>query len=365
MLTEDLTNKIRNYFSYCVKEGLNLQQNQVVEIVGSSYLEEYIDLLALECRPYTENILINYTDGKILEEKISNGYHKYILDDIKKYKKLIKKGFARIVLTSPFTPAISLNEYDLLEYKNCIRDLQFVNDYFLDLKSQKTIIAVSNCYWAAKMQITEEKLWEDILKFLDVKSNLDAKKLSDLRLKKLKFETKAGTNLTVSLTKNFTFQDKYQETKSGIRFCPNVPCLEAYTAPVKYGVNGILVSSKPVYYKGYVVENYKVKFKSGKIIDTNLDKNILLDDTMYYCGEISMVDYFNENNFYSVLLNENTGCHLALGYAYTFGIKNKKHINKSDHHLDLVFGDDSTNVVGIDYEGNKILIFKDGKYIYE
>ena len=274
MLTEDLTKKISNYFSYCVKEGLNLQQNQVVEIVGSSYLNDYINLLADACRPYTNEILINYTDGKILEDKIIDGYHKHISNDIKRYKKLIKKGFARIVLTSPFTPAISLNEFDILEYKNCIRELQFVNDYFIALKSQKTIIAVSNCYWAAKLQITEETLWNEIFNFMDVKANLNSKKLSDLKLKKLKFETKLGTNLTVSLTKNFEFQNKYQITKNGIKFSPNVPCLEIYTAPSKYGVNGILVSSKPVYYKGYVVDNYRIKFKNGKIIDTNLDKNI-------------------------------------------------------------------------------------------
>lgn len=365
MLTEDLINRIRNYFSYCVKKGLNLQKNQIVEIVGSSYLDDYISILASECRYYTNNILINYTDGKILEDKISDGYHKYILSDIKKYKGLMKKGFARIVLTSPFTPAVSLNEYDILEYKNCIRDLQFVNDYFMNLKSQKTIIAVSNCYWAAKLQISEEKLWNEILNFIDIKSNLDSSKLSDLNLKKLKFETKAGTNLTIALTKNFRFQNKYQTTKNGILFCPNVPCLEVYTAPIKYGVNGVLVSSKPVYYKGHVINNYHIKFKNGKIVDTDLDKYILLDDTMYYCGEIAMVDYFNDFNFYAGLLNENTGCHLALGYAYSFGIKNKKLINKSDHHIDLVFGDDTTTVIGIDYSGNKIIIFKDGKYVYE
>ena len=74
--------------------------------------------------------------------------------------------------------------------------------------------------------------------------------------------------------------------------------------------------------------------------------------------------YFeNGKKYYATILNENTGCHLALGYAYEYGIKDLRLINNSDHHVDLVFGDDSTNCIGITRNGERIVLFENGKYV--
>lgn len=361
---ESLEKRITNYFNYIVHNGLNLQDGQFVEIVGSSYVKNYIELIKEAClKAGASFVYVKYTDGDELQYKISNGYHNYILDDIKYYQYLINKKFTRIVLTSPFTIPLSLNKNDILEYKNCQRDLAFVNDYFKNLESQRTIASIANCYWAAKLQISENELWERILSFQNKSANMDVSWLDSLNIKKLKFETNLGTNLSVELTDDFKFQNKNLITKDGIIFEPNIPCLEIYTSPIKYGVNGILYSSKPLYYKGNIIDNYYVKFKDGHVIDQTLGDLIMLDDTMYYAGEIALVNLFDKTNYYATILNENTGCHLALGYAYEYGISDLRLINSSDHHVDLVFGDESTNCIGITKNGEKIILFKDGKYV--
>lgn len=361
---ENLEKRINNYFDFVVNEGLNLQKGQFVEIVGSSYIKNYIELIKEAClKAEASFVYIKFTDGDELEKKISLGYHNYILDDIKYYQYLIENKFTRIVLTSPFTIPLSLNKNEILEYQNCQRELAFVNDYFKNLESQRTIVSVANCYWAAKLQIKEEELWEKILSFENKKSYINVEWLDSLNLKKLKFETKLGTNLSVELTDDFNFQNKFLKTKDNIIFQPNIPCLEVYTSPIKYGVNGTLVSSKPLYYKGNVINNYFVKFKDGHVIDQNLGDLVMLDDTMYYAGEIALVNLFDKTNYYATILNENTGCHLALGYAYEYGIKDLRLINSSDHHIDLVFADETTNCIGITKDGNKVILFKDGKYV--
>jgi len=361
---ESLEKRISNYFNFIVQRGLNLQKGQLVEIVGSSYIKSYIEKIKEACLNFGASfVYVKYTDGLELQNKISNGYHNYLLDDIKYYHYLIDNKFTRIVLTSPFTIPFSLNKNDILEYQNCLRELSFVNDYFKNLKSQRTIASIANCYWAAKLKITEDELWEKILSFGDKKGIIDSNYLDSLELKKLKFETKLGTNLSVELTDNFKFQNKYLKTVDSIKFQPNIPCLEVYTSPIKYGVNGILYSSKPLYYKGNVIENYYVKFKDGHVIDQNLGDLIMVDDTLYYAGEIALVNLFDKTNYYATILNENTGCHLALGYAYEYGISDIRLINNSDHHVDLVFGDDTLNVIGINRNGEKITLFKDGRYI--
>ena len=361
---ESLEKRISNYFNFIVEKGLNLQKGQLVEIVGSSYIKSYIEQIKEACLEFGASfVYVKFTDGEELENKIRAGYHNYILDEIKYYQYLIDNKFTRIVLTSPFTIPFSLDKNDILEYRNCQRELAFVNDYFKNLESQRTIASIANCYWAAKLQITEQELWERILSFGEKKGIVDSKYLDSLNLKKLKFETKRGTNLSVELTDDFTFQNKYLTTKNSIRFQPNIPCLEVYTAPIKYGINGILYSSKPLYYKGIVINDYYVKFKDGHVIDQTLGDLIMVDDTLYYAGEIALVNLYDKTNYYATILNENTGCHLALGYAYQYGIKDTRLINDSDHHVDLVFGDDTLDCIGFTKEGEKIILFKDGKYI--
>ena len=41
--------KKNNYINYIIRRALNLQPGQMVEIVGSSYLKEFVELLSLAC----------------------------------------------------------------------------------------------------------------------------------------------------------------------------------------------------------------------------------------------------------------------------------------------------------------------------
>ena len=359
--------KKNNYINYIIRRALNLQPGQMVEIVGSSYLKEFVELLSLACLKFgASKIYVKYTDGYELENKIDIGYDKYIEEDIKHYKDLIENDFCRIVLHSPYLYPVVANKDKLNLYKASLAKLEFVNEYFINRINQKTICAVANPFWAQKLQISEDDLWEQIFSLLKgINSTLKFKNyLNSLHLEKLKFISPKN-NLEVEIIKNSQFQAVYQKTIKGVRYMPNLPSLEVYIAPLKYGVNGQIFANKPLNYNGQIYSDYQVFFKEGKVIYQTIINEITKDDdALTYVGEVALCQTIKNNTFFSTLLDENLGCHLGLGFAYPYGITNTSLINHCSKHIDLIFGDKDILVKGIN-QGNEIILMENGLFKYE
>ena len=74
-----------------------------------------------------------------------------------------------------------------------------------------------------------------------------------------------------------------------------------------------------------------------------------------------------------ILLDENTGCHFALGEAFEEctdlpselirkrGLRHYR-FNTSNYHEDMVFGDESITVDAQTYGGQKVLIMEKGRW---
>lgn len=357
------------YINYIIKNGINLQKNQIVEIVGSSYLTNFISNLKSACLEHgASSVYVKYIDGAALQQKINLDYNLYIEEEIKKYKELITNGFSRIIIQSPFLIPMTLNEDKKDIYESCQRQLAFVKDYFLNNEASKTICLASNPYWAAKLRKSEEELWDDIYKYTFMDNELDnvLVYLNNLNIKTLHFKNSLGTNLILDLTNDFEFQGRNQYTKNNIKYQPNIPSLELYTAPNKYSLNGVVYSTKPLYYYGNVIDDWFIKFKNGKIVESKgLASIISLDPNLSYAGEIALCEAFDNINYYSTLLNENTSAHLALGMAYEYGIKDKTNINTCGYHIDLSFGSADLEVTAITKEFRSVTIMENGKFIYE
>lgn len=362
--------KMKNkYIEYIIKNGINLQKNQIVEIVCSSYLADFISDLEHACLKFgASSVYVKYIDGNLLQQKINLDYKLFIDEEVQRYENLILKGFSRIIIQSPFLIPMTLNEDKKIIYEDCQKRLSFVKDYFLNNESSKTICLASNPYWAAKLRITEDELWNIIYKyaFLDNKIDNYLNYLDGLNIKSLHFKNKIGTNLILDLTSNFKFQGRYQYTKSNLRYQPNIPSLEIYTAPNKYTVNGVVYSTKPLYYYGNVIDNWYICFKNGKVSESkNLASILSLDPNLSYIGEIALCETHDNINYYSTLLNENTSAHLALGMAYKYGISDITNINECQYHIDLSFGSEDLEVTAITNDFKSITIMENGKFKYD
>ncbi len=362
-----MKDRIYEYFDYVVTKGINPKPNQPVEIITSSYINNYLEILLNVLHDHgIGEIIISYIDGKEIEEEINFSWNDYLDRMIHMYNKLINNNFARITLSSPFTiPLTRTDEVD--KYKANSYKLSFVLDYFLSLKSQHTIASVPNSNWARRLDMTEEELFDEILNMSYKTSKLETilDKLNELNIKKLYFETGLGTKLAVGLTNNFSFIGKRWKTLDKVMFEPNIPSLEIFTAPSKYEVTGRLVSSKPLYYKGNKINNYYIDFIDGRAIPSNeIEKLLSIDEGLYFAGEIALCLNIDKKIYQSILLDENTGSHLALGNAYLYGIEEIDKINKSLYHIDLVFGTDDLLCKAFTENDEEIIIIKDGKLVY-
>ena len=168
------------------------------------------------------------------------------------------------------------------------------------------------------------------------------------------------------------------------QFNPNIPSEEVFTTPMKGKAEGTLVASKPLSYRGQLIEDFAITFKDGKVSEVKAKKNqalleqmVKMDEGASMLGEVALVPFespINETGllFYETLFDENACCHVALGagfpelYPGALDMDPDKRkelgINDSMIHVDFMVGTRDLSIVGIDKDGNKIDIFKDGTW---
>lgn len=160
----------------------------------------------------------------------------------------------------------------------------------------------------------------------------------------------------------------------------NLPSLELFAMPDKFGVDGTLKTTRP-FSTGEelddIVEELELTFKEGKIIDFKAKSGyeafkeyLESDENNYYLGEASLVSsdtpIFKTGRFYySTLLDENACCHLALGDAYeeynlSTGVSPDEYVNESDWHLDIMVGSSDLDVIATLGDGSELPILENG-----
>ncbi|MBU3184692.1 aminopeptidase [Clostridium estertheticum] len=279
-------------------------------------------------------------------------------------------------------------------------------DRMMSNKNVWCVASIPTQAWANKVfpKVSEdeamEKLWNAIFKTVRVdaldpvaswethKSNLK-KSMDYLNLnnfKYLQYKNSLGTDLKIELPENHLWLGGSDYTPGGVEFIANMPTEEVFTLPKKTGVNGTVVSSKPLNYNGNLIENFSLTFEKGKVVDfkaeTGYDilKSIIeTDEGSCYLGEVALVPYdspISNSNilFYNTLFDENASCHLALGKAYPVCIKNgenlsnaelsKLEVNDSFVHEDFMVGTEDLQIIGITADGNEVSVFEKGNFAF-
>src|SRR5690606_27413126 len=92
-------------------------------------------------------------------------------------------------------------------------------------------------------------------------------------------------------------------------------------------------SSKPLNYGGNLIDNFKLFFKDGKVVDFDaqegkdlLEELLNMDEGARYLGEVALVPFSSPIEkagilFLNTLFDENASCHFALGKAYPTNIE--------------------------------------------
>ena len=273
----------------------------------------------------------------------------------------------------------------------------------MENRYQWCIAAVPGKKWAKKMfpKLSEndaiEALWTAILKTSrctgDGIAAWDAHNkalkarcdwLNRQHFKALRYASSNGTDLTVGLMPNALFLGGGEYTLSGNFFNPNIPSEEVFTTPMRGHAEGIVYSSKPLCYRGELIENFYLKFENGRVVESHAEKNdallttiLNMDEGARYLGECALVPYDSpiQNSgllFYNTLFDENAACHLALGEGFSNCIENYDHytleecrkmgVNESMIHEDFMIGTEDLQIFGVRKDNTEVPIFKDGNW---
>ncbi len=270
---------------------------------------------------------------------------------------------------------------------------------------QWCIAAVPGAAWAKKvfpgMRVSAamEKLWEAILFTSRVSGdpvkaweahNADLAKrcdyLNSLHIRSLHYTADNGTDLTVGMIQEGKWLGGGETSLRGVFYNPNIPTEECFTSPKKGEAEGIVYATKPLSYRGQLIENFFVRFQGGKAVEVGAEKGenvlktlIAMDEGAAYLGECALVPQkspISESGilFYNTLFDENAACHLALGVGFTGCIRDyqKKSleecrelgINDSMIHEDFMIGCDSMNIDAICEDGKTVPIFRGGSWAF-
>ncbi len=202
-------------------------------------------------------------------------------------------------------------------------------------------------------------------------------KLNDLRLDALRYEG-PGTDLTVGLLPASRWISGQMTTIHGIVSTVNLPTEETFTAPDPLRVDGIVTATKPLLIPGAApIEGLRVRFERGRAVQIDADSGaeilrsmVAKDDGAARIGEVALVDRESRigqtgSVFYSILLDENSACHLALGGAYPFSIDegpDRERANVSAIHVDFMVGSDDVAVTGVRADGSEVPLLRQGAW---
>ena len=277
-------------------------------------------------------------------------------------------------------------------------------EYTMNDRVQWSIAAMPSAPWAKKMfpeldtDAAIEKLWQLIFDVCRVtggdpvnewKAHLDrltslGEKMNALDLESVHFESANGTDLTVGLAEQASWESAGSKNEKGVFFLPNIPTEEVFTAPHKDKVDGIVYGTKPYVFNGQLIKGFHVTFKDGKVVEYGAEEGADLlgrlldtDEGARHIGEVALVHASSPINrrgvlFYNTLFDENAACHIAFGAGYPTNIRGgsamtrddlmKKGLNNSAIHEDVMIGAADTHVTGITKRGEEVTIFENGEW---
>ena len=199
--------------------------------------------------------------------------------------------------------------------------------------------------------------------------------------------TAPGTDLVLGLADGHAWKGGASTSRNGITCTPNIPTEEVFTTPHADRVNGTVRASKPLVYRGTLIDGIEVRFEEGKIVEAKADigeevflKLIDTDEGARKLGEVALVPHSSPISssgllFYNTLYDENASCHIALGQCYSKCFKgdignNPDSVaaaggNSSNIHVDWMIGSGELDIDGITQDGTRIPVMRNGEWAYE
>lgn len=405
--------KLQQYAELLVKVGMNVQPKQPVFIRSSVETLELTHLIVEEAYHCgASDVRVVYSDPTLKRLKFENesvehfANHEIKSYDVEARMDYVKRGAANLALISEdpdLMDGIDSQKLQAFQQQNA----RAFKGYMESVQKNQfpwVVAAFPSKAWAKRVY-PELSVEEAYIKFIDevfdivrIDGNDPVENwrqhIANLSVYAQKLHKKInhalhyvseGTDLTVGLAKNHIWEDatSYVNGKEQA-FIANIPTEEVFTAPDRNRVDGYVTNKLPLSYNGTIIDQFKLMFKDGEIIDFSAEKGeavlkdlINTDEGSRRLGEVALVPddspISNRNTiFYNTLFDENAACHLAIGSAYAFNIqggtemtveeKIASGLNDSNVHVDFMIGSSDLTIYGIFEDGSKELVFENGNW---
>ena len=404
--------KLESYAELIVRVGANIQKGQDVVISAELDQPEFVEMLVEQCYlAGAAEVRVEWTYQPL---RLKHVKYQTVerLGEIKDWEKQKLLHRAETLPAMIYIESADPSGLDGLDQEKWGKSVQMrwkvikpIRDS-MENKYQWVIAAVPGKAWAKKVfpALDEaeavEKLWEAILYTsradgdgvkawqehnADLKSRCEY--LNSLGLRKLHYKSANGTDFTVGLIPQAQFLAGAEDTLgANVRFNPNIPSEEVFTSPMKGQAEGIVYSTRPLSYRGTMIENFSIRFENGRVTEVKAEKGedalktlVNMDEGSKMLGECALVPFDSpiRNSgimFYNTLFDENAACHLALGDGFANCIKNFENytleqcremgINSSMIHEDFMIGSEDLEITGETESGERVQIFKNGNWAF-
>ena len=398
--------KLKQYADLLIHVGIHLQKGQTLVI--SSPVE--CALLAHFCTESAyaagcKEVIIDWEDSFVTRQKFLYADDS-VLDSFPEWGRLLTEasmadGAARLELY--------VNDPHCMEGVRAERIAHYQKSKMTALKdsmNRMCLQAVPRCTaspaalpWAKTLfpDLSDEdavhSLWDVVFQLLHIDGIHDpvpiwqnhfsrlqrqAERLNQFRFQTLHYKNQLGTDLTIQLPSQHTWETCASRSLSGISYISNLPSEEIFTVPRQDGVNGTVVSSLPLVYQGCMIKDFTLEFKNGIVQNasarTGEDKLLAMltvDEGASRLGEVALVSndspiYQLGMPLYNPLYDENASCHFALGQGIFSCLTDDRQadqiVNRSAIHMDFMIGTPDLNITGITQSGKTIPIFIDGHF---
>ena len=402
---------LREYAKLIVRCGVNIQKGQEAVIYADLDQPEFVQMVVEEAyKAKAKKVMVEWSYQPL--EKIHVRYQSVktlgtVLDWQKaKQEHLCEVIPARIHLISEDPDGLKgMNMEKVTKARQMSYPILMPYRDRRENKEQWCIAAVPGAAWAKKVfpglrtSVAMEKLWEAILHTSRVtddpvkaweEHNADLQArcdyLNSLNIRSLHYTADNGTDLTVGMIEEGRWCGGGEKSLQGIFFNPNIPTEECFISPKRGEAEGIVYSTKPLSYRGQIIDKFFVRFENGKAVEVGaqqgeelLKSMVSMDEGAAYLGECALVPQKSpicESGilFYNTLFDENAACHLALGMGFADTIDDFQNktleecralgVNDSMIHEDFMIGCDSMNIDGICEDGKVVPVFRNGNWAF-
>ena len=405
--------QLARYAELVVCHGLNVQKNQIVNISSEMIHRDFAFQIAQAAyargAKYVDIDLSEPRLTRLRIEKSEVEHLEYVPNSFSaKYNELLDARGANLKLIGSEDPELMSNldtkRINTVRLKNHLAVKRFYDEGIAKSLLHWTVAAAATPKWGQKVfpELDPEQacksLWAEIFRICRVDKEdclalwqehntalqERAKRLDSLCIREIHF-TGPGTDLRVYLSEKAIFKGGTDIGPHGVPFEPNLPTEEVFTTPHAGLTEGYVKATRPFLINGKLICELELKFEKGEITHFSASQGeetfreyIASDENANRLGEVAFVGidspvFQSGKVFQEILFDENAACHIAVGSAYKFCLRDgdtmsKEELaeigcNESTVHTDMMISSEEVNVEVTTASGENVKIIQHGEWV--